>query len=74
MHASKLTEKFQATIPANIRTFLSLHKGDRIGFEIKDSSVVINKITPMDYEYMKSIEHSMSEWLSAEDEEAYRDL
>ena len=74
MHASKLTEKFQATIPRDIRTFLSLRKGDRIGFEIKDSSVIINKITPLDYEYMKSIEHSMSEWLSDEDEGAYHDL
>jgi antitoxin PrlF len=74
MHVSKLTEKYQATIPADIRTFLSLRKGDRVGFEIKNSSVIINKITPLDYEYMKSIESSMSEWLSDEDEGAYRDL
>ncbi len=74
MLVSKLTEKFQTTIPLDVRHFLDLHKGDRVAFEIKQSVVMLKKVKPLDYEYMQSLEGTLSEWSSAEDDEAYRDL
>ena len=72
---SKLTEKYQATIPAEVRDALKLRKGDAVLFEIKDTdTVLIRKASPGDKEWAESIQNTLSEWKSANDEKAYRDL
>ncbi len=75
MADSKLTSKFQATIPQEIRSILGLKAGDRVIFEItKDKHVNIRKATPLDITYLKALESTLSEWNSESDDEAYRDL
>ena len=75
MSNSKLTSKFQATIPQDIRSTLKLKAGDQIIFEITaDKQVVIKKAMPSDIAYLKSVESTLSEWSSSNDEEDYRDL
>jgi antitoxin PrlF len=75
MDNSKLTSKFQATIPQEIRSILKLHRGDRIIFEVtKTNRVEIRKATPMDLIYLKSIESTLNEWNSKNDEEDFCDL
>jgi len=75
MAASKLTSKFQATIPQDIRSILDLKAGDQIVFQIiDDGQVLIKKATPMDLIYLRSIESTLTEWNSQNDEEDYRDL
>jgi AbrB family looped-hinge helix DNA binding protein len=75
MSNSRLTSKFQATIPQDIRAILDLKAGDRIIFEItKDNHVKIKKATPLDLIYLKSLESTLSEWSSKNDEEDYGDL
>jgi len=72
---SKLTTKSQATIPAKIRTILGVHPGDSIVFEVSENSkVLLRKATPIDLEFAKALEDTLSEWLSKNDEEAYCDL
>jgi len=72
---SKLTTKSQATIPRKIRTLLSVHPGDSIAFEVDENSkVLLRKATPIDLEFAKALEGTLSEWLSTNDEEAYGDL
>ena len=72
---SKLTSKYQATIPKNIRTKLGLEAGDRIMFDEKDGVVTITKVNPTDWQYLMAISPTLEpEWLSAADEEAYADL
>ncbi len=72
---SKLTSKSQATIPEKIRKLLGLQPGDSVAFEIDNNSkVVIRKAAPIDFEFAKALEGTLSEWSSKEDEEAYRDL
>ncbi len=34
MHTSKVTSKYQATIPAEIRKKLGIHGGDTLAFEV----------------------------------------
>jgi AbrB family looped-hinge helix DNA binding protein len=72
---SKLTEKYQATVPAEIRKALKLVKGDHITFEVLDDlSVVVRKASRSDQEWSRALEGTLNEWSSAHDERAYRDL
>lgn len=74
--SSKLTTKCQATIPEKIRGILGLHPGDSVAFEVTpEKKVFIRKATPIDLEFIHAVEGTLaSEWLSENDEEAYRDL
>ena len=74
MLASKVTAKYQATIPTSVRRFLHIKNGDRVKFEIIQNQVVIKKIENDNYEYLKSVNSMLTEWSSEEDDEAYRDL
>lgn len=71
---SKLTTKYQTTIPKNIRKKLNLENGDSIVFEEVDGIVFIRKMTPYDIEYTKALENTMSDWDNANDDEAFNDL
>lgn len=71
---SKLTSKYQTTIPQEVRELLLLKKGDEVVFEIEGGQVVIRKATPLDIEYLSSVESTLSEWNSENDEEAYKNL
>lgn len=74
LQISKVTSKFQATIPVAVRRVLGLKKGDSVAFEIEGNTVVVRRASALDREYAKAVEGTLSEWLSAEDEEAYRGL
>ena len=71
---SKLTKKYQATIPEPVRRILHLEAGDAIAFDIEDDAVHIRKVRPMDIAFAESLENTLTEWASETDEEAYRDL
>ena len=72
---SKLTTKSQATIPEKIRKILGVHPGDSVVFEVNENSkVLLRKATPIDFEFAKALEGTLSEWSSKNDEEAYCDL
>ena len=73
MKPSKLTERFQATIPKEIRTALQLEPHDSIVFSItKDGTVILKKFN--DARYLKEIECTLQEWNSVEDDEAFAHL
>lgn len=75
MKSSKLTSKFQTTIPQDIRSILKLKAGDQIVFEItKDKQVIIKKALPIDVAYLKSLQSTLTEWNSQNDDEDYDDL
>jgi len=72
--ASKVTSKFQTTIPQAIRSAMGISQGDVVVFEIDEDRVFIKKLPPLDLDYLNAISGTLSEWTSPEDEEAYRDL
>lgn len=74
MISSRITQKHQATIPAIIRKALDLHEGDRVGFEIHDKEIIIRKVTPLDLEFAKALEGTVTEWASEEDDKLYANL
>ena len=71
---SKLTKKYQATIPAPVRKILHLNSGDVIAFDIEDDGIHIRKARPADLLFARALEGTLNEWESSADEEAYRDL
>lgn len=75
MNSSKLTSKYQATIPKEIRKSLKLQPGDTIVFQIDDSGkVTVKKFKPIDRDYLEALNKTLSEWDSEEDEDAYENL
>jgi len=71
---SRLTEKYQATIPASVRRALKLNKGDRIVFTIRGKDVLLQRATAVDLDFARAVSDSLTEWSSPADERAYADL
>lgn len=72
---SRLTSKYRTTVPKEIRSELDLKSGDKIVYELlKDGTVIVRKNSPMDIEYLHSLDAIMNEWESEEDERAYKNL
>lgn len=74
MLASKVTTKYQTTIPLAVREKLGIQQGDMVAFEFENGEVRLRRVVPLDVEYAKALAGTLSEWASENDEEAYRDL
>ena len=74
MEFAKITSRGQITIPKTIREAADLREGDMIAFEIEGDRLVMRKVVPGRDEYLHGLGEVMGEWLSPEDEEAWRDL
>lgn len=75
MESSRLTAKYQATIPKTIREHLAIGAGDRIAFRIVRGRVILEREPPQDAASLRAMEAALrAEWDSKEDDEAYGDL
>ena len=74
MEFAKITARGQTTIPKGIRGRANLHEGDVIAFEIEGRHVVLRRVTPGRDNHQQSLSEVLGEWVSPEDEEAWRDL
>src|SRR5438094_4874818 len=72
--ASRLTSKYQATIPVEVRRVLRLKQGDGVQFEIDGERVTVRRQTASDRTYLRGVEANLSVWNSPDDDEAYGDL
>jgi AbrB family looped-hinge helix DNA binding protein len=71
---SKLTSKYQATIPQIVRETLNLNQGDTVAFDITDGVVQLRRATPVDLIYAQALSATLEEWHSPADDKAYGDL
>ena len=72
---AKVTAKGQTTIPQEIRAALNVKPGDLLAWELGENGrVEVRRVQPLDVEYLRALEGTLSEWGCQEDEEAYRDL
>jgi antitoxin PrlF len=71
---SKLTKKYQITVPEVVRKKLKLNAGDVVAFEIENDTIRLRKARPIDIEFSSALVPTLSEWGSRNDEEAYNDL
>ncbi len=71
----KITAKGQTTIPQDVRAALHVAPGDLIAWEVgADGTATVRRVQPMDVEYLRAVEGTLSEWASEADEDAYRGL
>ncbi len=72
---AKITAKGQTTIPQDVRAAMKVSAGDMIGWEVgTDGTATVRRIQPMDLEYLRAVEGTLSEWAGSADEEAYGEL
>lgn len=72
---AKVTAKGQTTIPRAIRVALNVAPGDLLAWEAGDNgTATVRRVQPMDMDYLRAIECTLSEWAGAADEEAYGEL
>ncbi len=74
LQTSKLTTKFQTTVPTQVRKVLHLQAGDMVGFEIVGNDVRLKRATPLDLAFAQALEGTLTEWSSPADDEAFKDL
>jgi len=72
---AKITTKGQTTIPQDIRAAMHVVAGDLITWEVgEDGTATVRRVQPLDIDYLRATEGTLSEWAGAADEEAYRGL
>ncbi len=71
---AKITSRGQMTIPKKIREAGNLREGDLIAFEVVVDHVVVRKVVAAEDGYLKDLSEVLTEWVSPEDDEAWRDL
>lgn len=72
---AKISSKGQVTVPADVRKALHISAGDMIAWDIEtDGRIFVRRLEPIDLAYLGAVSGTLSEWNSAEDDEAYREL
>lgn len=75
MEMSRVTSKYQATVPADVRAALGVKAGDQLAWEVRDGAAKVSKVEPLDRQWHDAVSATFAdEWLSEEDEELFRDL
>ena len=78
MEMSRLTSKYQATVPTDVRAALGVKAGDQLTWEMEADGAKVRRVeTASDDARWKDAtlidSKTFGEWLSDEDEEAWRD-
>lgn len=72
---ARITSKGQTTIPQSVRAALGLSPGDSIVWEVGDDGIArVRRAAPLDLDYLRALEGTLSEWAGDADEAAYREL
>ena len=74
MRASRLSAKGQVTIPKELRESIGLQPGDMVGYEVKNGVISLTRIEPFDAAFHAAISDTLDEWMTPEDDEAFREL
>jgi AbrB family looped-hinge helix DNA binding protein len=75
MPVSRLTSKYQATVPRAVRDALQVSAGDRIEFVVTARRVTLRKAEDPEQAEARADDAAFApEWLSRADDEAWRDL
>ncbi len=72
---TKITAEGQTTNAQDVCTALKVAPGDLVACEFgTDASATMRRIAPLDLAYLRAVEGTLSEWLGAADEQAYRNI
>jgi bifunctional DNA-binding transcriptional regulator/antitoxin component of YhaV-PrlF toxin-antitoxin module len=70
----RVIKKDRFTIPQAFKKALGITQADCVAVKIQQVQVGLTKIIPLDEDYLDAVAGTLNEWVSAADEEAYRDL
>ena len=59
LQTSRLTTKYQATVPTSVRKLLQLKAGDLVGFEIEGNEVRLRRATPLDVAFTRPLKERL---------------
>ena len=71
---SRVSSKGQVTLPKRVREAIGVGPGDAIAYEVAKGVVTLRRLEPIDLAFHVSLESTLAEWGSKEDDEAYSDL
>ena len=74
VNLSRVTTKFQATLPRQVREALGIRPGDSVAYEVDKGVVRLRRATPLDLAYAQAVSGTLTEWQSKADDEAYGEL
>lgn len=74
MLTSRLSSKGQLTVPKKIREIIRVNPGDVVVYEVMEGKVSLKRIEPFDTAFHAALSKTMDEWMTPEDEQAFRDL
>lgn len=74
MNLARIRAKGQMTIPKRARNALGIGRGDLLRVDVQGDRAILSRVTLGDHARLTSVESTLGEWLSEEDENAYRDL
>ena len=74
MELARIGARGQTTIPKRVRVAADLHAGDTLAFEAQPDHLIVRKMPVAQNAYLQGLAHTLDEWNSPEDEEAWRDL
>lgn len=74
MHMSRITVKYQATVPADARAALGVGAGDQLLWQVVDGVVTVRKAEPLDLAFAAAVAATLEEWGSDADERAFASL
>jgi antitoxin PrlF len=66
---STISSKGQTTLPAAVRRLLRVSSGDSILYELEKETVRIRRATPLDLDWAKAVESTLTEWSSPADDD-----
>ena len=64
----------RTTVPREVRERLGLAPGDSLVYEVEGETVRLRRLAPADLAYLRTVQATLSEWDSPEDEAAYAGL
>ena len=74
MLTSRLSSKGQLTVPKKIREIIRISPGDVVAYEVEEGKVSLKRIEPFDAAFHAALSKTLDEWMTPEDEQAFRDL
>ena len=74
MELARVGARGQTTIPKRVRAAANINAGDMLAFEVQADHLVVRKIPVAQDVYLRGLEHTLDEWNSREDEDAWCDL
>ena len=74
MEMSRITAKYQATVPGDARAALGVGAGDQLLWQVADGVVTVRRAEPLDLAFAAAVATTLDEWGSEADERAFASL